>query len=201
MNTKSAYSVLNKSDAFWHYSLHVYGVTQTKDCLLYLQDEADLNVNILLFSGYLASIGQLLYASDIKRIYKAIKPLDYHTLRLRTKRRRFTLACTKACSGQSNFKLSTYYKALLAAEIMSEKIQQEAIVKAADYIFKRPASKDVSYVFQSLESELVKSAHFFANNKLDCPGLDLSTDLVLERSMQIKQKISVLVKQFSMVGH
>jgi uncharacterized protein (TIGR02444 family) len=192
----SVNSAFVTSDAFWQYSLRVYGAGQTKDCLLYLQDEANLNVNILLFSGFLASKGYMLYATDIVHLFKAIKPLDERTKRLRAKRIRFALAC----SGQSKCKLSAYYKALMATEIMSEKEQQEAIVKAAIDILKRPVLTNISYAFQNLKSELVKSAYFYANNNLDCPGLDLSPDKKLEKSTLIRQKISVLVQQFSTVG-
>lgn len=184
-------TILISEEALWQYSLGVYGIERNKQCLLWLQDHANMNINILLSTGYLANCGWVISAQDIAKMFSAIAHLDADTRRLREARRLLALS-----SGQSNFKLSPAYTAALHAELESEKQQQQAIVQWCGQhrnIFNKQVSASA---VEQLTSELIQTVQFFKTYKLDCPAFQNSPKL----EPQIEQHIHAISVEFIEFG-
>jgi len=198
-------TVAISADALWHYSLKVYGLKHNQVRLLWLQDNAHFNINILLSAGYLASLGCLLSAQQLQQMHAAIAQLDAHTQHLRSIRRAIS---TNA--GQSNYKHSDDYKKALSEELESEKQQQVAIIewcqKQPNMIIRNTNSK----VAENLASQLLASSNFFQTLKLDCPEMSLDAQTLkldcpaitpdtknkLELMQKIEQSIGAISHEF-----
>lgn len=74
-----------KSDEFWQYSLEVYD--SIKDIAIKLQDKYDLNINLLLLSGYTQTLGCAIDEYDMQNLISHTKQWQnnitspYRTLR------------------------------------------------------------------------------------------------------------------------
>jgi uncharacterized protein (TIGR02444 family) len=62
------------ADAFWNFSLRVYALPGVKEACLRLQDEADLDVNVLLYCLWRGSRGVLLGADELRGRLAALRP-------------------------------------------------------------------------------------------------------------------------------
>jgi uncharacterized protein (TIGR02444 family) len=106
---------LNHDNAFWRFSLAVYGQAEVaKECLA-LQDACGLDVNILLFCAWLGTRSVALEREDIEAALRAVAAWQDDVVRpLRAVRQR-----TKAPSGDEDFRAS-----INDAEIKAEQIEQ-----------------------------------------------------------------------------
>jgi uncharacterized protein (TIGR02444 family) len=76
------------TDGFWAYSLRVYARPGVSAACLRLQDEADLDVNLLLFALYASRIGRAIGVEDWQRLDALVAPLREHLIQpLRSVRR------------------------------------------------------------------------------------------------------------------
>jgi uncharacterized protein (TIGR02444 family) len=60
--------------AFWRFSLHFYGLPDVAPACLALQDEAGIDVNLLLFLLFLAEQGRAVTQADVARLDRAVAP-------------------------------------------------------------------------------------------------------------------------------
>ncbi len=106
---------LNNDNAFWRFSLAVYGQAEVaKECLT-LQDACGLDVNILLFCAWLGTQSVALERKDIEAALSAVAAWQSDVVRpLRAVRQRM-----KALSSDANFRAS-----VKDAEIKAEQIEQ-----------------------------------------------------------------------------
>ena len=106
---------LNHDNAFWRFSLAVYGQAEVAKGCLGLQDALGLDVNILLFCAWLGTQSVALEREDIERALRAVAAWQDEVVRpLRAVRQR-----TKALSGDEEFRAG-----IKDAEIKAEQIEQ-----------------------------------------------------------------------------
>ncbi|GAA0854954.1 TIGR02444 family protein [Aliiglaciecola litoralis] len=105
------------SEDFWHYSIRVYSEDAVKQLCLRLQDEAQLNVNLLLLCGYLDNSGVYLSAEHFNKLQFAIKDLDALTQSVRAQR--------KAAKEVDQNR----YQQLLEHELQYEQQQQQLLIE------------------------------------------------------------------------
>lgn len=75
--------------AFWQFSLALYGRPGVPDACLRLQDECGVDVNVMLYLLYVASVGRLIDSDDIERIETLAAPWREEIVRpMRDVRRR-----------------------------------------------------------------------------------------------------------------
>lgn len=112
-------------DEFWRYSLQYYDLGKNKASLLWLQDEAGINVNCVLFLMYLQTKGLFVSFNKFKRLQTSIKNLDSLTSNFRVKRR--MLKSHNIAQSISHFRTPEYRK-LLEQELELERKQQAYLV-------------------------------------------------------------------------
>lgn len=61
-------------NAFWDYSLRVYGIAGVEEICLELQDTFGLDVNLVLYAAWLASINQQLTSQHLASLEAEIRP-------------------------------------------------------------------------------------------------------------------------------
>lgn len=105
-----------QTEAFWHYGVALYKYNRVKKLCLDLQDNAGLNVNLLLLCCYLQQHKVSLQVADFKPLQQSIFRLDRALQKLRVKRRQ-------------KDKQSQAYQQLLTAELTLEQAQQERLIQ------------------------------------------------------------------------
>lgn len=109
---------------FWTFSLAVYGRKGVPPACLTLQDEAGVDVNVLLFSLYLGSKGRSLSVDDVRAMVDTIEPWRRDVVVvLRTARR----ALKEPPSPFEGPAVEALRKSAKAAELEAERIQQEML--------------------------------------------------------------------------
>lgn len=116
-----------QADDFWHYSLRVY--PQIADTLLTLQDEAGIEVNLLLMALWLNSKQQALGIQHWQQLLQAIAPQRAEVSKRRAKRR-----------GINKAQALPDYQQALQHELEAEKLLQKALVAAIDLQWLQPHS-------------------------------------------------------------
>ncbi|MFM1816358.1 MAG: hypothetical protein RLZ98_3053 [Pseudomonadota bacterium] len=109
---------------FWNFSLGVYGTPGVPDACIRLQDEAGVDVNVMLYLLWLAGEGRKLDLADVRAIVEAVDGWRADVVvPLRTARRALKsppgLLDTEAAAA-----LRTKVKAI---ELEAERLQQEAL--------------------------------------------------------------------------
>ena len=176
------------AEGLWHYSLRFYDIPLHKEALLWLQDAAHLNVNIVLAYFYAASNEWLLKESDYSLLYAEITVLDKQTSELRKERKAFkesmaletSAMSLNADAGQSK------YKQMLTHELALEKQQQSLI---ADWLINnlpQPLAVD-NFDSNMLSALLIRMIQAHQDVTLDCPAFDI---------VCAKQYVAVLVSGF-----
>jgi uncharacterized protein (TIGR02444 family) len=115
-------------EEFWAYSLLFYTHNGNQPRLLDLQDNAGLNVNMLLFVFYSCTKNVFFSPDEIKEINQKNYNLDSLASNLRHRRR--ALKATNIQQGLIDYKTDEY-SSLLAEELGVEKQQQSLIVTLA----------------------------------------------------------------------
>lgn len=79
----------SSDSAFWRFSLSLYGRPGVPEACLRLQDECGVDVNVMLYLLYLASLGRLIDSDDVDHIESLAAPWREDIVRpLRCVRRR-----------------------------------------------------------------------------------------------------------------
>jgi uncharacterized protein (TIGR02444 family) len=109
---------------FWRFSLHFYRQAGVSDACIALQDGCGVDVNLLLFLLWLADVGQVLSADDVRKLDDQVR--DWRNLTIipiREVRRKLKGARTLVDPGKQEA-LRNKVKAL---ELEAERLQQEAL--------------------------------------------------------------------------
>jgi uncharacterized protein (TIGR02444 family) len=120
---------LDLDNAFWRFSLRIYGAPGVAAECLALQDEHGLDVNILLFAAWLGTEpGRLLDASDLDRVRGGVAGWAQDVVQpLRAVRRRL-----KTVPEISDPEIQSLRKRVAEAELVSEQIEQAMLYRVAD---------------------------------------------------------------------
>jgi uncharacterized protein (TIGR02444 family) len=116
------------SGEFFDYSLQFYFQGSNQENLMLLQDNADLNINIVLLMMYLRTINVGLTTDDIYSINDNNQILDSLTSNIRQKRR--SLKADNIAQGLTDYR-TLEYEDLLAQELALEKKQQDLMIDLA----------------------------------------------------------------------
>ena len=111
--------------AFWNFSIAIYGRPGVRDACLRLQDEAGLDVNVLLYCLWRAACGRDLEAEDLRARLAALAPWMAAAVKpLRTLRR-----ALKAADGLPS-DAAELARQLSALELEAERTAQDLILSA-----------------------------------------------------------------------
>lgn len=125
---------------FWQYSLQYYTRDNNQTILLWLQDNAALNVNVVLLLMYLQTKGLYISIDQLSHLNKNNQDLDRLTSSFREKKR--ILKADNISKGMADYR-TVEYQALLQQELDLEKQQQMALIDIASK-FSWQANKDVT---------------------------------------------------------
>ncbi|MEM7170639.1 MAG: TIGR02444 family protein [Pseudomonadota bacterium] len=124
-NPKSAGDFEAMASAFWSYSLSLYAVPGVEGACLELQDEAGLNVNLMLFCCWLASEGHALPADRAQDALEVVRPCqDDFVTPLRSARR-----WLKTADGLPDETRAELGRKVLSLELEGERLLQLALVR------------------------------------------------------------------------
>lgn len=112
------------NESFWSFSLRFYRLHGVAEACLALQDRDGADVNMVLFALWAASSGQLLDAATIAAADRTARPWrEAVTQPLRAARR----ALKTSPDGFDATKAAALRQQVMAAELESERLQQEAM--------------------------------------------------------------------------
>lgn len=146
----------------WAFCVDVYSHDRIRELCLRFQDEAGVNVNLLLFLAYLHKHQLRIYPTQPKDLVQAIAELDASTSKFRGHRRSL------------KDKDEALYKASLAQELEMEKAIQIALIDAYANLF--PTSelggvdgeeRDAQPITSSVFTSALKEVLAINNNKRD----------------------------------
>ncbi len=109
---------------FWRFSLNFYRQPGVSDACIALQDGCGVDVNLLLFLFWLASDGQMVAPSEVKKLDDKVR--DWRNLTIipiRDARRKLKGAATLVEAG----KQEAFRNKVKAVELEAERLQQEAL--------------------------------------------------------------------------
>lgn len=115
------------ADEFWQFSLQFYGLDDNQTLLLWLQDKAGLNVNLVLLLFYLQTKSVYISFNKFSHLKDINKNLDSLTSNYREKRRE--LKADNIAKGMPDYR-SISYQELLKQELDLEKQQQNNLLQA-----------------------------------------------------------------------
>lgn len=110
---------------FWQYSLQYYTQNNNQETLLWLQDNAALNVNIVLLIMYLQTKSVFISTKQFNQLNNINQKLDSLTSNFREKRR--LLKADNIGKGMADYRTDDY-KDLLHQELESERQQQARLI-------------------------------------------------------------------------
>ncbi|GAB55389.1 hypothetical protein GPUN_1265 [Glaciecola punicea ACAM 611] len=139
------------SDEFFDYSLQFYFPGSNQENLMLVQDNADLNVNIVLLMMYLRTKNVGLTTDNIYAINDNNQILDSLTSNIRQKRR--SLKADNIAQGLTDYK-TLEYKDLLAQELALEKKQQALMIDLVTFF----VSESQSYVTSGFYDDTLLAA-------------------------------------------
>lgn len=109
----------SSDSAFWRFSLRFYALPDVAPACLALQDEANVDVNLLLFLLFLADNGRAVTRDDVTRLDAAIAPWRSQVVEpLRSLRRRLK-------TGIGDFPLNEGFRNMVKKiELEAERVEQ-----------------------------------------------------------------------------
>ena len=120
-------------NVFWTYSLSVYRRKEVAQCCLALQDDTGVDVNLLLYAGWLAGKGQRLDSYHLEQVAAAVADWQEQVVKpLRDLRRHLrTIAGAELL-----------WEALKAQELSAEQQQQDTMYACYRALVALPAGQD-----------------------------------------------------------
>lgn len=114
---------------FWTFSLSVYGRKGVPPACLTLQDQSGVDVNVLLFCLYLGSRGRALSQADVAAIRETVEHWRHDIVVAIRQARRSLKEPPAPFQGPA---VDALRKAVKAAELEAERIQQETLFVSFD---------------------------------------------------------------------
>ena len=128
----------SRDSAFWRFSLRFYALPDVAPACLALQDEANVDVNLMLFLLFLAENGRAITRDDVARLDASIAPWRAQVVEpLRAIRRRLKSGIGDVPTTTSE-SLRTMVKKI---ELEAERLEQERLENTASSLGK-PASRN-----------------------------------------------------------
>lgn len=118
------------SDGFWAYSLRVYARSGVAAACLRLQDEAGLDVNLLLFALYAGRSGYAIAVEDWERLDALVNPLRVHVIQPLRHARRWLKEQPPIPLEQVQEGVSELRPALAGLELQAERHVQALLERA-----------------------------------------------------------------------
>lgn len=139
---------------FWTFSIGLYGRPGVADACLGLQDRLGADVNLVLFAAWVGASGRALSEGEIQMSQNVVSAWRREVVEvLRLLRRRLKVGPAPAPSSQTD----ALRKAIKAAELSAEKIEQDALYELFTNRFPKKAPQDpVSATVQNIISVLSK---------------------------------------------
>ena len=142
------------ADGFWAYSLRVYAQPGVAAACLRLQDEANLDVNLLLFALYAGRTGRALGVEDWQRLDALVAPLREHVIQPMRHARRWLKHQPAIPLDGAQAGVSELRPALAALELQAEHHLQTLLERELSS-WAPPAGADtVAFVAANLERYL-----------------------------------------------
>jgi uncharacterized protein (TIGR02444 family) len=130
----------SSDSAFWRFSLRFYALPDVAPACIVLQDEAGVDVNLLLFLLFLAESGRAVTQDDIARLDRDIAPWREHVVEpLRALRRRLKTGVGDITPPSSEGLRNMVKK----IELEAERLEQGRLEARASNIGK-PATRDAA---------------------------------------------------------
>jgi uncharacterized protein (TIGR02444 family) len=130
----------SNDSAFWRFSLRFYALPEVAPACLALQDEAGVDVNLLLFLLFLADAGREVTREDVARLDAAIAPWRTDVVEpLRALRRRLKTGVGDIPPAASEGLRNMVKK----VELEAERLEQGRLENAASAVGK-PAARDAA---------------------------------------------------------
>jgi len=113
---------------FWNFSLQFYRQPGVSDSCIALQDGCGVDVNMLLYLFWCASLGRQLFAVDVKQLDERVRGWrELAVIPLRDARRKLKGAATFVSPPRQE----AFRTKIKAVELEAERLQQEALYEAA----------------------------------------------------------------------
>jgi uncharacterized protein (TIGR02444 family) len=130
----------SSDSAFWRFSLRFYALPDVAPACIVLQDEAGVDVNLLLFLLFLADLGRAVTKDDVVRLNRDIAPWREHVVEpLRALRRRLKTGVGDFPPASSEGLRNIVKK----IELEAERLEQARLEAHASTIGK-PATRDAA---------------------------------------------------------
>jgi len=113
-----------QESAFWNFSLRLYARPGVPEACLQLQDECGVDVNVMLYTLYLARSGRAIGTEDVARIEALVEAWRNNVVRPLRQARRFMKQPPSSFDDASTASLRTEVKRI---ELESERLQQLAL--------------------------------------------------------------------------
>ena len=130
----------SRDSAFWRFSLGFYAIPDVAPACLVLQDEAGVDVNLLLFLLFLAEQGRAIARDDVARLDTAIAPWRAEVVEpLRAVRRRLKTGVGDVPPAASD----PFRNMVKKIELEAERLEQGRLEKEAQTLGK-PAPRETA---------------------------------------------------------
>jgi uncharacterized protein (TIGR02444 family) len=122
---------LELDNPFWHFSLAVYAMPGVQHECLSLQNEAGVNVNILLYCAWRGTVGDRLTGAKVERLAAAVQDWQANVVMPLRGARDYL----KRFAGPANAGAKTLRSKILEAELLGEQVEQAILYKetASDF--------------------------------------------------------------------
>jgi uncharacterized protein (TIGR02444 family) len=158
---------------FWQYSLHYYTQNNNQTTLLWLQDNAALNVNIVLLLMYLQTKSMFISVNQFNDLNQKNQALDSLTSNFREKRR--VLKADNIDKEMADYR-TVDYQELLQQELDLEKQQQAQLINVVSEFINHThgdatcgdrASMDIKYYLLTLVVSVEGALVTESENRID----------------------------------
>lgn len=167
------------TDEFWQFSLQYYGLNDNQTLLLWLQDKAGLNVNLVLLLFYLQTKSVCISFNEFNYLKVFNKNLDSLTSNYREKRRE--LKEDNIAKGLVDYR-SISYQDLLNQELDLEKQQQTNLIQAV-LTFARDDMKHCKHI--DIKHFLLSSVICIEDDAI------IKLENIIDELMDTQQKLSI----------